>query len=458
MTARRALLAIVALCFALTVTAVAQYTDPATIEHLGGPQEFAARRADLAKKLEKGYVLLFARTELPEANHYREDNDFFYLTGLADPESVLLIDVAKGRTAIFQPEQHPRLVQVLGPNLLAMGKQKQKEMGYDTVLPLSQLEPILSYVLAGEADLWVRLGYPDVADGAREEVGRFYAARYNLPYGGLLPQDREALRQLRERYPAAHLRDLTPILDEMRNIKRPGEIEVLRRNARLSAEGHRRALARAHPGMYQYQVEADAAYVFRSSGAQGVAYPAIVGSGENANTWHYFSNRKKINAGDLVVFDYGADLDQLTVDITRTFNIDGKFTPEQAKWYRVVLDSQNAIIEKMRPGNTYEEAADAGYKVFKDAGYDEWYPGPHGFPGHFVGLATHDVLRPAGPVKAGHVVAVEPIIEFPDKHWHFRIEDTVLVTENGPEILSSAAPRELKDVEALVGSEAGQKP
>ena len=128
------------------------------------------------------------------------------------------------------------------------------------------------------------------------------------------------------------------------------------------------------------------------------------------------------------VFDFAADLDHMTMDITRTFNIDGKFTPEQAKWYNVDLECQKAIIAMLKPGNTYEQAQAEGKKVFDRAGVgDQWY----GWPGHFVGLATHDVMMAKGPILAGQVVTVEPIVEFPDKHWHFRVEDTILITPNG---------------------------
>jgi Xaa-Pro aminopeptidase len=203
--------------------------------------------------------------------------------------------------------------------------------------------------------------------------------------------------------------------------------------------------------MYQYQLAAEARYWFAMNGAQGIAYPAIVGSGPTANTWHYFQDRDKINAGEVVVFDFAADLDHEAMDITRTFAIDGKFPGDAAKWYAVDLAAQKATIALLKPGHTYEEAADAGKKVYQDAGVGEQW---RGYPGHTLGMATHDVGRPTGPVKAGQVVTVEPIIEFPDKHWHFRVEDTILVTDGEPEILSSGVPKEIGEVEKLVGSEA----
>ena len=443
--------AIAGLLAALSLSANAQYTDRNAMNDLGGPKEFAARRAELAAKLKTGYVLLFAKTQEPPADHYREDNDFYYYTGLSDLGAVMAMDLANQRVVILEPQQSAREVQVYGPNLLAMSKEEQKELGYPSVMPLSNLDSMLAYVFGNgvERDLWVRLGFADKPDGARSETGRDYAVEYENPYGQTLPGDRGIIVKLRERYPAANLHDITGVIDQMRNIKRPTEIEVLRRNGRISAEGDKRAIALAHSGMYEYQIEAEAAFVFRNSGAQGVAYPAIVGSGMHTNTWHYFANRGQIPAGSIVVLDYAADLDHMTMDITRTFNVDGKFTPEQAKWYNVDLECQKAVIDMLRPGNTYEQAEEAGKKVFEREGIgSQWY----GWPGHFVGLATHDVMFAKGPIQAGQVVTVEPIVEFPDKHWHFRVEDTILITPNGPEILSAGVPKEIADVEKLVGS------
>jgi Xaa-Pro aminopeptidase len=433
----------------LAMSALAQYTDPVVINDLGGPQEFARRRQELAKQLKTGHFILFARTILPEANHYREDNDFFYFTGLADPGAIMVMDASNGDAAIFEPQQGARGKQVYGSNLLSLTPEAQEKLGFKTVLPLSSLDITLAYAFSKESDLWLRLTFPDKADGARPEIGRDYAADYTNPYGDPLPGDRAAVKKLAERYPAAHLRDATAFIDDLRNIKTPQEIELLRRNGKLSAEGIKQAIAHAHPPMFEYQIEAQADYVFRNGGAQGWAYPAIVSSAENINTWHYFNDRRQIQPNELVVFDFAADLEHMAMDITRTFNISGKFTPEQAKWYSVDLESQKASIAMLKPGNTYEQVADAGKAVFEKNGIaKQWY----GFPGHFVGLATHDVKLPTGPVKAGQVVTVEPIVEFPDQHIHFRVEDTILVTDNGPEILSSSVPKEMSEVEKLVGS------
>jgi Xaa-Pro aminopeptidase len=434
----------------------AQYTDRKALEDLGGPQEFARRRAELAKQTKTGITLLFARNEIPEATHYREDNDFYYFTGLQEPGAVLAIDNAAGTTILFDPQQAGRTAQVYGANLLSLPKEEAAKLGFPQVLPIGALDQWLSARLSGhgEEGLWVRLDFPDKADGARSEIGRDHAWKFAHPYHEEIPQDLAPARLLAERYPMAKLHDVTAFIDQMRNIKTPQEIEVLRKNGKISAAGDLEAIEHAHPGMYQYEIEARAYAYFYSHGAQGMAYPAIVGSGKDINTWHYFSNREQIQSNELVVFDFGASIDHLTMDITRTFNISGKFTPEQAKWYAVDLECQKAVIALLKPGHTYEEAEAAGKAVFEKAGIgDQWY----GFPGHFVGLATHDVLHASGPIKPGQVITVEPIVEFQDRRMHFRVEDTILITNGEPENLSASIPKEMADVEKLVGSSSSEK-
>lgn len=423
---------------------------------LGGPAAFAERRAALAKELKTGYTILFARNDIPEATHYREDNDFYYFTGIQDPGAVLLMDNSDASVTLFEPPQSERIAQVYGANVLSLPQAEREKLGFARATPIYNLDQAISYQVTRSAspELWVRLGFPDKADGARAEVGRDHGWKFSHPYHEDIPQDLAPAKLLAERYPMVKLRDMTPVIDQMRNIKTPKEIEVLRRNGKLSAEGNRQAIAHAHPGMYQYEIEARAFFYYLSHAAQSVAYPAIVGSGENVNTWHYFSDRETIQANELVVFDYGASLDHMTMDITRTFNISGKFTAEQAKWYAVDLECQKAVIALLRPGHTYDEASAAGKAVFDKVGIGaQWY----GFPGHFVGLATHDVMSVTGPVKPGQVVTVEPIVEFPDKRMHFRVEDTILITAGDPENLSAGIAKEMADVEKLVGSEAKEK-
>src|SRR5579863_1282066 len=181
----------------------AQYTDRKALEDLGGPQEFARRRAELAKQTKTGITLLFARNEIPEATHYREDNDFYYFTGLQEPGAVLAIDNASGTTILFDPQQAGRTAQVYGANLLSLPKEEAAKLGFTQVLPLGVLDQLLSARLSGhgEEGLWVRLDFPDKADGARSEIGRDHAWKFAHPYHEEIPQDLAPAKLLAERYP-----------------------------------------------------------------------------------------------------------------------------------------------------------------------------------------------------------------------------------------------------------------
>ena len=232
---------------------------------------------------------------------------------------MLLLSVNEGTSILFEPPQAPRTAQVYGPNLLSLPASESSRLGFTQIRPVSDLDAVLSTVLqeSSGCDLWVRQGFPDKADGARSEVGRDHAWKFAHPYHSPLPDYLAAAKLLAERYPMAHLRDATPVIDDLRNIKSAEEIAVLRRVGKLSAAGDREAIAHARPSVYQYQLEAIAHFYFYSHGAQGVAYPAIVGSGGDINIWHYFSNRHPIEPNELVVFDYAASLDHETMDVTR---------------------------------------------------------------------------------------------------------------------------------------------
>jgi len=464
--ARRAsLLLTAALLYALPATA--QYTDQRAFDDSGGAAEFARRRAELVKLIKPGFAVLFARIDDPEGMVYREDNDFYYFTGIAEPGAVLIVDGDADRTTLFEPQQLPPQKTFFGPNLLGSAADEQKKYGFTSVAPLNELVVRLALLTSRPgSEMWARLGHPDQVDRDRFEVGLLQAFNSAHPFGDRASRDRDIAVTLRQRYPQVQLHDLTPIIDRLRNVKSATEIDIMRRNGRLSAEGMRGAIARARPGMYEYQIAAQAMFNFAMAGAEGVAYPAVVASGPNVTVLHYFRNRRQVQPGDLVVFDFAADLHHLTMDITRTFNISGRFSAEQAKWYAVVLEAQSAVIEMMRPGNTYELATEAGRRVFEKYGVvDQW--AAEVFPGHFVGEATHDAnagpnaagrtsttwWMPSGPVTAGQVVAVEPTLTFEDKQLHIRIEDTVLITSTGPDVLTSAVPKSMDVLQALVGSE-----
>jgi Xaa-Pro aminopeptidase len=397
----------------------------------------------------EGYVLLFGQTMPTVGVRFRQDNDFFYFTGNEDLNAVLLIDLAKGESHLFLPTQGASEIRADGKNWLTLGDQAAPR-GFTTIQPLSMLTEVIARAGGGGRQTWwVRLSERDEVDDARSGVALNHARRMNNPFGGQPSEDGWRIQQLRERYSYFEWKDATPAVDALRVIKTPREIEILTLNGRLSAEAIRRAMAITKAGRFEYELEAEATYQLFKNGVQGNGYPAIVGSGPNVNVWHYQDNGRRMEDGDLVVMDYGGALDYQVIDITRTWPVSGRFDELQLKAYRCALEAEKAIIAAMVPGATREQTREIGKRIFEKWGFgDQRAPSA----GHFVGMSVHDVGVMKEPFRPGMVIAVEPIIEIPDKHLHVRVEDTVLVTDHGPVILSAGVPKEVDEVLSIVRS------
>jgi Xaa-Pro aminopeptidase len=253
--------------------------------------------------------------------------------------------------------------------------------------------------------------------------------------------------KLKERYPQMELRDVAPLIDAMRVIKTAEEIAVMRRNGKISADAVKQAILATRPGVFEYAVEAAAMFTILKNGAKGAAYAPIVGSGPNSCIWHYDKNDRRVESGDVVLMDFGADLDHLAMDITRTWPASGLFTDEQKEVYRVVLEVQKACIEAYKPGATPKDVRDHVAKVMKAKGIDP--RGLEGGFGHGVGLCVHDVPL-GGVLKEGMVFAIEPALYYPEKGLGVRIEDTVLITRTGCEVLTKDVPKEIGEIEKLM--------
>ena len=414
--------------------------------------EFANRRQSLCASVgSEGMILLFGKTVVPAGVRVRQDNDFYYFTGNEDLNAVLALEAGDCAATLFLPAQTEREASRDGWNLLyqegaAHGK------GFAAIHPLTYLQEFLSRTRSGGPQaLYVRLSESTEVDQSRTDMAIFTARRMANPFGAFPSEDAWRVNTLRERFPYYELRDITPHVDALRMIKSPGEIAALERNGWVSAEAHIRAMEVTRAGGWEYEIEAEATHVMLQHGAEGAGYPAIVGSGPNGNVWHYQANSRQLRDGDLIVMDYGASMGYLTMDITRTWPVSGVFTERQERAYRCVLEAEKAIIAAMKPGVTREETVAIAEEIFRRWGFPGQYPGG---AGHFVGMSVHDVGDYALPLQPGMVIAVEPIIDIPEEDLHIRIEDTVLVTEDGPVILTSHVPKEVEEILALVGRRA----
>ncbi len=409
------------------------------------PAEFTARRQALAKALGTGTVVLFGRTEPPAGIRFRQDNDFYYFTGNEDLNAAMVMNAATGDATLYLPHQGASEIRALGRNWLE-NPEAGKPWGFAAILPLDQLPAALAR-LAGSADpvLWLRLASGDEADINRGEHATNLARRLTSIGGTHLTEDASRAAWFRAQFPALQLKDITRHIDGMRTIKSPREIEVLRENGRISAEAIRRAILATRPGGFEYEIEAEATYWMFRNGIEGNAYPAIVGSGPNVNVWHYQDNGRQYKDGDLIVMDYGGALDYLAIDITRTWPASGTLDEYQLKAYQCALEAEKAIIAAMKPGATRDQTREIGRAIYAKYGF----PGTAS-AGHYVGMSVHDVGDGSLPFQPGMVIAVEPIVEDASKQLHVRIEDTVLITNTGPVILTPGVPKEVDEVLALV--------
>jgi Xaa-Pro aminopeptidase len=422
--------------------------DVPRAERMGyGADEFAARRQRLAKALGTGTLVMFGATEAAAGLRFRQDNDFFYLTGNEGVNAVLVMDAPGGQAHLFIPKLSAVEVRYEGGNWLEE-PDAAKKYGFASIQPLSALNEFLARRrgASGPLTMWTRLSERDEVNFGRVDAAIRTARRLNNPFAHQSGADAVRIQQIREMFPYFTVQDVTPHLDALRVIKTSREIEILRYNGRISAEAMRRAIEITAPGRYEYEHEAEATHWMLKHGMQSAAYPAIVGSGPNGNQWHYEANSRQTRPGELIVMDYGGSLDYLTIDITRTWPVSGRFTDAQRKAYEGALEAQKAIIAAIKPGVTRDVVRTIAEDIYRKRGFDPRYA----YVGHYVGLSVHDVGDWNAPFEAGMVMAIEPIIDLPEQQLHIRVEDTILVTPTGAEVLTSAVPKEVDDVLALI--------
>ena len=433
--------------FAVAVLAVLWVCVP-TAERMGySADEFAARRQRLANVLQRGTLVMFGATSPTPGIRFRQDNDFFYLTGNEDLNAALVMDAASKESHLFLPKLGAGEIRYEGPNWLE-DPDAATRYGFASVQPITAMPEFVARrrAIPGAEVLWTRLVERDAVNYARGEIATQTARRLANPFGQHRSEDAQRTAALRDQFPSFTLQDVTPHLDRLRMIKTPREIEILRSNGRVSAEALRRAIEATAPGRFEYELEAEATHWMVRNGLQGVAYPAIVASGPMGNRWHYEDSGRRMNAGELVVMDYAGALDYLTVDITRTWPVSGRFTDAQLKAYRTVLAAQKAIIAAIRPGVTRDAVRMIAEDIYRAQGFDPRYA----YVGHYVGLSVHDVGDWSLPFEAGMTLAIEPIIDLPEQQLHIRVEDTILVTPNGAEVLSAAVPKDVNDLLPLI--------
>src|SRR5213082_514578 len=420
------------------VQPIGAWTPVPELPGMGRPVDTAAvalRRRALAARIGRGMVLVPGAHERDVERDYVQDNDFrqtntfFYLTELETQDAWLLI-VAGGEaatTVLFLPPRTPSQERWtglrLGPDTTAA-----RLSGIGRVLPTDSLDRMLAALFRAAGPVYAPL---DVTT-----------------------RDEPRLKELV--FAGRDVRNLRPLLDSMRLVKDADEIARLRKAVDISAAGHVAAMQAARPGMWEYEIEAALEAAFRRNGADRVGYPSIVGSGPNSTTLHYDLSRRQTRDGDLVVVDAAAEWGQYTADVTRTFPVNGKFTPRQKAIYDLVLATQQAAFDSTRPGATIAQLN----RIARD--YMRAHSGTlcgaetcdayfiHGLS-HWLGMDVHDPGDYSTPLKPGIVFTIEPGIYLAQEGLGVRIEDDVLVTATGAEWLSAKAPKTTAEIERLMG-------
>ncbi|MEZ6187691.1 MAG: aminopeptidase P family protein [Planctomycetota bacterium] len=384
------------------------------------PERLAQRRARLVESLPEGAVVVVGSpAPTNDTWSYRPAPDFRYLSGLE--ESTVVLVLADGVDLAFAPARSRRHELWNGARL-APGTPQAKALGFEAVVDRAELTKRLRGLLD-------------------EEGAELYLSGVTAEDLGLGDHDAE---------PAG------PAIAALRQVKDEAEVALLSHAIDATAAALTEAIRSLRPGLYEFEVQGVIEYLFTRYGAQREGFATIVGGGPNSCVLHYVKNRRRLEAGDLVVMDVGAEAYGYSADVTRTVPVSGTFTPRQREIYELVLRAQRAGIEAVKPGATVREVHRAAAKVIQDAGYGASFP--HG-TSHWLGLDVHDVGDYGRKLEPGMVLTVEPGIYLPEESLGVRIEDDVLVTETGHRVLSAGVPRDVEALEALLDREGlGNRP
>jgi Xaa-Pro aminopeptidase len=409
------------------------------------PDDFAARRNKVMAQIGDGILILQA-AELPEAYvKFRQDNNFYYLTGVEIPDAVLIINGKSKESVLLVPDRIPNDIKTEA--FIKPGEQAAAEYKFSRVVSKTAMTNMLHYFSETGQPFYLQQSPQETTEMSRDRCMMTRANRINNPWDGRISKELTFYNKVKERFPATTVKDITPILDAMRWVKDKKEIAVLRECGRIGCLGINEAIKVTRPGIYEYQTVAACDFIYGDMGTAGPAYYAIAASGERGLIWHYNANNHLLEAGNVLLIDYAPEVNYYVTDITRTWPILGEFTEEQLKFYNCVKEARDEIIKAMKPGITYSDLQKVGAAMYKKNGLEKYW---FGYVGHFVGMAVHDVGSYETPFVEGVVFNVEPILEDKDKKIHIRLEDTIVITATGSENLTPQSPVDPKAIYALI--------
>jgi len=429
--------------------------------------EFAARRAAVMKSIGDGVAIIQGTTERPGEQPLRQNNEFYYLTGVIEPRAILMIDGRTRKSTLFlSPTNEKRELSMFGPSLIP-GDSAEKDTGIESVVERDKFGPAL--IAAGTAGRQIFTPFRAEVLGSASAADPVALARATKadPWDGRESREEAFQQKMKAAAPAIEIRNLDPIIDTLRAIKSPREIEIIREATNIAGLGIMEAMRDAKPGMREYELQADAEFVFKKHGSYGPAYFALIATGKNTYYTHYHKDTAILQDGDLVQFDYAPDYNYYTSDVTRIFPANGKFTARQKEMYNIYLRLYQALMTSIKPYVSANDIAQeavgkmekivANYKFsdskIKDAAnsFIDLYRGKTVRAlGHTVGMSVHDTPYAAATLQPGEIFTIEPEMRIPDEHLGFRLEDMLLITKTGYVNMSGFVPVEVADIEKLM--------
>jgi Xaa-Pro aminopeptidase len=430
------------------------------------PEEFAARRAKVLAAIGDGIAVLQGATEYPAYVAFRQNNQFFYLTGVEVPRAIVLLDGRNQQTTLFLPPRNERAERSEGP-LLVPGDEASRLTGIAAVRPRDEFAAAFDAAAKGGRAVYTPFRAESLGAGTPGAASAHAEATAADPWDGRPSRETQFVERLKARTPGIEVKDLDPVLDTLRLIKSPKEIAVLREATRLSGLGLMEGIRNAHPGLREHEVAAMADYVFARGGSQGIAYFPLVATGTNAFWPHYHAGTGELKPGDLVLFDYAPDYKYYSADVTRMFPASGTFSPAQRELYTVYLRMYQALMTSIRPNAAPRDIIrDAtakmdtilsGFRFSSDTHrraaeefVGDFRNNTRNSLGHMVGMEVHDVYPPTELLKPGMVFTIEPALTIDEDRTYVRLEDMILVTETGYENLSAFVPAEPDAIEKLM--------
>lgn len=418
--------------------------------------EYAARRSRMMEKIPDSVAILLGATGTISDRQYFQNNDFYYFCGIEIPNAVLIIDgIRKESTLFFSLTED----EARGEGLpLELVHNPREATGIERIYSIDRLTSTL-LGLASRIKTFYTMFKPEelMRENSNEKFRAFQNTITMNIWDGRLTRELQFVKNLGQKFPQISVKDCSGMIWDLRKIKSPYEIDLMREAARIGVKAHTALIQSTRPGVSEKELAAVFAYVCQKEGANDLAYNTILMSAENHRYGHYHKHNRTLDDGDFVILDAGPDFGYYNADISTSFPANGKFSPRQEELYTLANDVRNVCLQNYRPGITLRDVGEKVKEYLVESGHDPENPKYRGWIryggyNHSVGMATHDVTGtfdgPEEVLKPGFVFACDINFPFPDENMGIRLEDVVVITETGCENLSNGVPRTIAEVEA----------